>query len=360
MRIGVTCDAGPNEERDLVARALAPLGDPLLLPADDSLPQRLREHRPAIVLNLARGGGSAPPERRLHVPALLEYLAIPFSGSDAITHATCIARPRLKATLAAHGIPTSGFAVVESPAQLAPFARRAFPVAVRRARGVDSCFATLVAHDFDELASIAAALLETSREPILIERFLPGDSFACSVLGNGDHAIALPLVALPNDPFASIAIVSPSSASPVDSAPTVPSPMATGATDQRPASGPAGRSMARAARIDDGLAEEIETLALRTVRALGCRDLARVDVRLSDAGVPNVCSVEPLPPFVDSDGGATRSAAQAAGLAAEELVQRCLVLAAERAGVGLPHPPRFPHLPRRLPAHGRRLGAFPA
>jgi D-alanine-D-alanine ligase len=329
MQIGVTFDAGPNDERALVTRALAALGHPVHLPADDSLPARLQQQRPLIVLNLARGSGT--PERRLHVPALLEFLDIPFSGSDAITHATCVARPRLKATLAAHGIPTTGFAVVDSLAQLAPFARRAFPVVVRRVRGVDSCFATLVAHDFDELESIAATLLDASREPILIERFLPGDSFACSVLGNGDHAIALPVVAVPNDPFAASA-ATPASAPP--------------------------EAMARTGRIDSGLAEEIETLALRTVKALGCRDLARVDVRLSDAGVPNVCGVEPSPPFGDSDGGTTRSAAEAAGLPAEELVQRCLVVAAERAGIGLPNTPAFPPLSRRTPPGGRRVLSF--
>lgn len=336
MRIGVTCDAGADEEHALATRALAVLGEAVVLPTDDALPQRLRELRPDIVLNLARGVGT--PERRLHIPALLEFLQIPFTGSDAVTHATCVARPRLKATLAAHGIPTSGFAVVDSLRQLAPFARRAFPVAVRRARGVDSCFATLVAHDFDELESIASSLLDASREPILVERFLPGDSFACSVLGNGPHAVALPVVAVPNDPFAA--------ASPAD----LPPGTATG----RPTSSPA------VARIDDGLAEEIEALALRTVRALECRDLARVDVRLSDAGVPNVCSVEPLPPFGERDGGATRRAAQAAGLAVEELVQRCLVLAAERTGIALPLTPPFPTLPRRGLAVGRSARAFPA
>ncbi len=351
MRIGVTCDAGPNDERALVARALATLGHPVLLAADDSLPLRLRDERPDIVLNLARGSGT--PERRLHVAALLEYLAIPFSGSDAVTHATCVARPRLKAMLAAHGIPTSGFAVVDTLAQLAPFARRAFPVAVRRVRGVDSCFATLVAHDFDELESIAATLLDASREPILLERFLPGDSFACSVLGNGEHAMALPVVAVPNDPFAASAASAAAAASAALTA-------SGGAARAGEHMTEANRATPRPPRIDDGLAEEIETLALRTVRALGCRDFARVDVRLSDAGVPNVCSVEPLPPFGDSDGGATHSAAQAAGVAAEELVQRCLVVAAERAGIGLPHAPAFPRLPRRAPASGRRLRSFQA
>lgn len=113
MRIGVTCDAEPNEERALVARALAAVGTPVLLAADDTLPARLGEARPDIVLNLTRG--RAAPERRLHVPALLESMAIPFSGSDAVTHATCVSRSRFKTILASHGIPTAGFAVISSP-----------------------------------------------------------------------------------------------------------------------------------------------------------------------------------------------------------------------------------------------------
>ena len=40
------------------------------------------------------------PLRRLHVPAFLEYFAIPYSGSDVVTHATCVARARMKAALA--------------------------------------------------------------------------------------------------------------------------------------------------------------------------------------------------------------------------------------------------------------------
>ena len=126
MRIGVTVDGTPNEEGDLVERALRPLGEIHFLAADATLPSRLEAARPDIVLNLARGEGR--PERRLHVSAFLEYFAIPFSGSDSVTHATCVARTRMKAALAAHGVPTASYAVIDRPAQLEPYARRAFPV----------------------------------------------------------------------------------------------------------------------------------------------------------------------------------------------------------------------------------------
>lgn len=318
MRIGVTLDTGPNAEGALIERALESMGEVTFLPADDQLPSRLDAARPDIVLNLARGAGA--PERRLHVPAFLEYFAIPFSGSDSVTHATCVARGRMKSTLASHGVPTASYAIVHSLTQLAPYARRAFPFAVRRDRGVSSCFATLIAHDFDELESIVAELLSASSEPILIERFLPGESFVCGILGNGDSAVMLPALGVSNDPFAPS--VTASTAIPLSA---------------------------------DGLAEEVEAIALRAFHALGCRDVARVDIRLSDTGVPNVCAVDPIPALAVAGDGGLLTAARAAGLADEELVQRCLLLAAERVGLAIPSAPLLARLARRTPASGARI-----
>ena len=109
-------------------------------------------------------------------------------------------------------------------------------------------------------------------------------------------------------------------------------------------------------RIADGLAEDIERLSLRAYIALGCRDLARVDVRLSGDGVPNVCAVDALPPLTGDEAlGALLPAAEAVGVGLEELILRCLVLAAERSGVALPNVPVFSRLPRRTPPGGMRI-----
>ncbi|HMN10003.1 MAG TPA: hypothetical protein PKC83_14570 [Gemmatimonadaceae bacterium] len=306
-------DEGPNEDGAMASQALAPLGDVVPIPVGDRLADLLRATRPDIVLNLARGNGS--PERRLRVPASLEALDIPFCGSDSATHSTCVERPRLKATLAARGIPTATATVVDAPGQLAPFRHRAFPVAIRRARGVSSCFATLVAHDFDDLEAIVAELRAASDEPVLIERFLPGESFACTILGNGTESVALPVVSVPNDPYAA--------------APAVP--------------------WAKPVRIAHGLAEDIASIAMRAFHALGCRDVARIDIRLSDAGVPHVCGVEPVPAFTGRGDGAMISAARAAGVGEAELVQRCLVVAAAREGIRLPSAPALRRISRHTP-----------
>lgn len=324
MRIGVAFDEGPNDEGDLAALALAPLGEVVPIPASDNMAFRLREARPDIVLNLARGNGS--PERRLQVPASLEQLAIPFCGSGSATHSACVERPRLKAALAARGIPTASASVVESLDQLAPFRHRAFPVAIRSARGVSSCFATLVAHDFDDLEAIAAELRAASDEPILIERFLPGESFACVILGNGAESVALPVVSVPNDPYAA-----------------------------RPSA-----HAVQPVRIAHGLAEDIASIAMRAFVALQCRDVARIDIRLSDAGVPHVCGVDPVPGVTSAGDGAMVSAASAAGFDNRELVQRILLVAAAREGLRIPLAPALRRISRHTPPSAHRLGTSTA
>ncbi|MBK8058373.1 MAG: hypothetical protein IPK33_11025 [Gemmatimonadetes bacterium] len=226
----------------------------------------------------------------------------------------------MKSTLASHGVPTASYAIVHSLTQLAPYARRAFPFAVRRDRGVSSCFCHTHRPRLRRVGVDRRELLGASSEPILIERFLPGESFVCGILGNGDSAVMLPALGVSNDPFAPS--VTASTAIPLSA---------------------------------DGLAEEVEAIALRAFHARGCRDVARVDIRLSDTGVPNVCAVDPIPALAVAGDGGLLTAARAAGLADEELVQRCLLLAAERVGLAIPSAPLLARLARRTPASGARI-----
>ena len=90
----------------------------------------------------------------------------------------------------------------------------------------------------------------------------------------------------------------------------------------------------------------IERVVLRAYRVLGCRDWARVDVRLDADGVPNVVEVNPLPGILPdpADNSCLPKAARAAGLSYDELIQSCLLHAAERYGLSM----------RRRPARTRR------
>jgi D-alanine-D-alanine ligase len=91
------------------------------------------------------------------------------------------------------------------------------------------------------------------------------------------------------------------------------------------------------ARIDKALANEIERVVLRAYHVLGCRDWSRIDVRLDEAGEPNVVEVNPLPGILPNpeDNSCFPKAARVAGMSYDELIQSCLRAAAEREGVRL-------------------------
>src|SRR5262245_34908537 len=90
--------------------ALQEAGEVTRLEATEDFPLLLREARPDIVFNVAEGLWG--PSREAHVPALCEFWAIPYTGSDPLTLALCLDKGRAKEILAYQGIPTAEFAVV--------------------------------------------------------------------------------------------------------------------------------------------------------------------------------------------------------------------------------------------------------
>jgi len=86
--------------------------------------------------------------------------------------------------------------------------------------------------------------------------------------------------------------------------------------------------------FDHGLPEQIDravsSAALTAHRALGCRDMSRVDFILDSAGVPHVLEINTIPGFTDHS--LLPMAAAKAGISFDELVGRIVNMAIERSG----------------------------
>ncbi len=306
-----------------VAQALARHGDVVRLEATDDFPQRLRDTRPDIVFNIAEG--LRGPNREAHVPAICEFYGIPYSGSDPFTLALCLDKARTKEILRVHGIPTADWVLVRSAGQLTALDAAALryplfakPVHEGSSKGItERNFVT----EPSQLATVVAELLERYQQPVLIETFLPGAEFTAGVLGNGAETRVLPLVgmnfgALPDGALPIYGFEAkwlwdrPDNPLEIFECP---------------------------ARIDGALRREIEDVVRRTFTALGCRDWARIDVRLDAAGRANVVEVNPLPGILPdpADNSCLPKAARAAGLDYDALIGACLQAAAARHGVDL-------------------------
>jgi len=305
-----------------VESALSRLGRVIRLEAKEDFPEKLRQARPDIVFNIAEGFHGV--NREAHVPAICEFFGIPYSGSDPFTLSLCLDKARTKETLTFHGIPTPRFAVVE---RIGDFESRTadleLPLFVKPLHEGSSKGITdnNLCWDRPHLLRQIQFLLENYDQPVLVEEYLPGKEFTCAVLGNGDDATVLPIVGMN---FESL----PTGALPIysfDAKFVWDRPENPLDIFQCPA------------RITRDLQASIERVTLEAFRVLGCRDWARIDVRLDAAGVPNVLEVNPLPGILPdpADNSCLPKAARAAGIGYEELIQNCLKYAAARQGVKL-------------------------
>ena len=304
-----------------VESALSRLGEVVRLEAKEDFPERLRDVRPDIVFNIAEGFNGV--NREAHVPAICEFFGIPYSGSDPFTLSLCLDKARTKETLTFHGIPTPRFTVVERIEDLGATGKLQLPLFVKPVHEGSSKGITdgNLCWDRSQLLRQTKFLLENYRQPVIVEEYLPGNEFTCAVLGNGDTATVLPIVGMNFDalPKGALPIYS-FDAKFVWDRPENPLDIF-----QCPA------------RITRDLQASIERVTLDAFRVLGCRDWARIDVRLDAAGVPNVLEVNPLPGILPdpADNSCLPKAARAAGIGYEELIQSCLRYAAARQGVNL-------------------------
>jgi len=300
---------------DAVDQALSLFGTVVRLEADELFPQKLSLARPDIVFNMAEGLHG--PCRESHVPALCEYLQIPYTGSDPLTLALTLHKGRTKEILAYRGVPTAPFRVIERIDDLErlplPFPLFVKPVAEGSGKGI---FVNNLCETSAQLAERVPFLLERYAQPVLIETYLPGPEFTVAILGNNGDVRCLPIVGFD---FATL----PRGAPPVygyEAKWVWDRPEAPLAIFECPA------------RVEAGLYREIERTALEAYHALGCRDWCRVDLRVDRFGVPNVLELNPLPGIIPDPAmnSCFPKAARAAGFGYDELIQEVVRVAWRR------------------------------
>jgi D-alanine-D-alanine ligase len=222
-----------------------------------------------IVFNICEGmHGMA---REAQVPALLDAFQIPYVFSDPLVCSLTLHKGMTKDVVRAAGVATPDFTVVNEAADIAavnlPYPLFAKPVAEGTGKGVSRLSKI---HNSSQLSRVCRQLLRTYKQPVIVERFLPGREFTVGIIGTARKAKAL----------APLEIV-----------------MLPGAD----ADGYAYRNKENCEELVHygllpkcELRERIETLALRSWRALGCRDAGRIDVRLDELGNPQFLEVNPL------------------------------------------------------------------
>jgi len=154
-----------------------------IAPGDHNLPERLMNLRPHIVFNIAegvRGDG-----REAQVPALCELLGIPYTASRVVANAISLDKTQTKRIWREHGLPTASFREISSVDSIDNTDLR-FPLFVKPARegtgmGINQ---SSVVNNQEELTRQVQWILNTYRQPALVEEFLPGREFTVGFIGN--------------------------------------------------------------------------------------------------------------------------------------------------------------------------------
>ncbi|MBM4312878.1 MAG: D-alanine--D-alanine ligase [Deltaproteobacteria bacterium] len=221
-----------------------------------------------LVFNIAeglRGFG-----REAQVPALLEAYHIPYVFSDPLVLALTLHKGMTKRVIRDLGIPTPDFVVVESPDDIVqvslPFPLFAKPIAEGTGKGVTAASKII---DRAELERVCPLLLETFRQPVLIEAFLPGREFTVGIIGTGREAFVPGVLEVYLTEKAERDVYSYMNKEDWH-----------GKIEYR--------------LVSDAMAQDAGMTALAAWRGLGCRDGGRVDLRADANGIPHFMEVNPL------------------------------------------------------------------
>jgi D-alanine-D-alanine ligase len=302
MRIGVTFDlksASPvppgapddfQEEFDspvtieAIARVLRGLGHEVILLGDGrEMLERLLVDPPDFVFNFAEGQGIAR-SREARVPAVLEMLGIPYSGSDPLTLAVTLDKDVAKRLAASAsvcvpaGVTVSSFEFRVSRDTASRNSKLGtqnlrFPVIVKPAwegssKGIRQ---RCLVENPGQLADVVESVRRDHGQPVLVEEFIHGEEVTVGVIGNDPPRVFGMLHVVPREP-----------------------------TEHFVYSLEVKRDYKRLVRYDvppqlpaDTIAA-LETAALQCYGALGCRDVSRVDFRIRE-GIPYFLEINPLP-----------------------------------------------------------------
>jgi len=258
-----------------------------------------------IVFNISEGISGR--NRESQVPILLEMINKPFVGADALTLALTLDKIMAKKIFIAEGIPTPKFFEVKTVDELVNTDHCKFPMIVKpRFEGSSKGLSeNSRVENKEELKKQVEYIINTYKQPALIEEFISGQEFTVAIVGN-DHPEVMPIVQIKidgrlqlNDKFYTFARIT---------------------SDRLEYICPA--------RISQELKKKLTELAVKTYRAVECRDFGRVDFRVDNEGCPYVLEINPLPSLSTED--VFMLLAKKIGITYEEMIGKILTSALKR------------------------------
>jgi D-alanine-D-alanine ligase len=300
------------------------------LEGDNTIMDTVRAYNPDICFNICEShfGDS----REAQIPAILEKLQIPYTGSKILCLALTLDKPMTKRILAWHNLPTpefQSFERVDEPLDEG----MTFPLFVKPSRegtGMGISYESIV-HNEDDLRKQLAYIIKRYKQSALVEKFIEGREITVGMVGNLIGPVARRLPHNENEPRiqAGLHFLPPME---VDLKPYL---LTDGVYANRLKTALAyDLTYLCPAPLDDDMVDELNWLAAAVFRVTGALDVARVDFRLdaNDNWKPYILEINPLPGIAPVISDLVIEAA-ADGIGHTELVNGILNTALKRYGM---------------------------
>ena len=300
------------------------------LEGDISLVNTVQEYHPDICFNICEGHFGVA--REAQIPAILEMLRIPYTGSNALTLALALDKPMTKRILHWHELPTPAFQTFERDNEPISDDLK-FPLFVKPSRegtGMGVSIKSTV-HNEDELREQLRHILARYKQPALVESYIEGREVTVGVVGNliGPVARRMPENESAPRVDAGLRFLPPME---IDLKPYLESDgvysnrLKVALADQLTYLCPAP--------LDEDMVDELNWLTAAVFRVTGASDVSRVDFRLDvhDNWKPYILEINPLPGLSPGISDLVIEAA-AEGVGHTELVNMILDTALRRYGL---------------------------
>lgn len=296
-----------QETINAIEEAISSLGfEVVKLEADGSFVHRICQEKVDIIFNIAEGFRGR--YRESQIPAVLELKGLEYTGSDPSTLSLALDKGLAKRIVREAGLNTADFCTLTSSKDKIPsdlkFPLMVKPVAEGSSKGI---LPGSVVSNYDELRILLPNLFARYNQPILLETFLPGREFTVGILGDPRPQAMAPM---------EIVFQKVDEAYPIY-------------TYQHKIDAMDEVRFEVPAKVDRHLELQIKQLAIKSFQALGCRDVARIDIRLDAKGKPAFIECNPLPGL--SPGFSDLCIiAEAEGLSYKDLISKILQPALRR------------------------------
>ena len=271
----------------------------------------LQEIRPDMVFNLCESvyGNSC---WEMNIPALLDLFRIPYTGSSPLTLGLCQDKGKVKDILQSQGILTPRYKIFDRG--VGPVKGNIFPIIVKPLHedGSLGISKESVVFDNEALSRQIQYVIEKYHQPALVEEFIDGRELNAGLLESDGKVGVLPISEIDYSEFPEgvpkicgyEAKWMADSIEYQKSKPICPAP------------------------LEWVVKKRVEHVAVKAFKLFGCRDYARVDIRIDRNGKVYVLEVNPNPD-ISPESGMTR-AIKVQGMTYEDFIGALLERALQR------------------------------